>query len=277
MCIFCGGQCGGVGEFLISLGLPFLALYLSRIKGLLGKVKKFLFSGNSNSDQIQEKGTKYRYCGEWPAVRAKPDPLGLSSRSNRAVPLALAASKLNNSLKIREQKESTGVKGWLLLLCINLTIFIPAASLYEANCTLEIFNSVRNKILLSLFKGLLLYNVLLVVSMVFLTFSSFYAGLRLWKVRHNAVRTAKAFFITQLSLIVIITITRPMVDYPLGGHGLILSDLMKRLIPALLNFGLWYLYLSYSKRVSHTFRENKPHGACVRQPPPTLVGQTKST
>jgi hypothetical protein len=47
MCIFCGGQCGGVGELLISLGLPFLALYLSRIKGSLLKIKKTIFPRGS--------------------------------------------------------------------------------------------------------------------------------------------------------------------------------------------------------------------------------------
>jgi hypothetical protein len=39
MCIFCGGQCGGLGEFLISIGLPFLVLYFSRIKNSLLKIK----------------------------------------------------------------------------------------------------------------------------------------------------------------------------------------------------------------------------------------------
>ncbi len=39
VCILCGGQCGGLGDFLISLGLPFLALYFSRIKQVLRKIK----------------------------------------------------------------------------------------------------------------------------------------------------------------------------------------------------------------------------------------------
>ena len=39
MCIFCGGQCGGMGDMLISLGLPLLALYFFRIKGFLLRVK----------------------------------------------------------------------------------------------------------------------------------------------------------------------------------------------------------------------------------------------
>jgi len=48
MCMFCGGQCGGVGEFLISLGLPFLALYLARIKGAVIKIKKKFSPGGSS-------------------------------------------------------------------------------------------------------------------------------------------------------------------------------------------------------------------------------------
>ncbi len=39
MCIFCGGQCGGMGDMLISLGLPLLALYFFRMKGFLLRVK----------------------------------------------------------------------------------------------------------------------------------------------------------------------------------------------------------------------------------------------
>ncbi len=34
MCIFCGGQCGGMGDMLISLGLPLLALYCFPDEGL---------------------------------------------------------------------------------------------------------------------------------------------------------------------------------------------------------------------------------------------------
>ena len=39
MCMFCGGQCGGMGDMLISLGLPLLGLYFFRMKGFLLRVK----------------------------------------------------------------------------------------------------------------------------------------------------------------------------------------------------------------------------------------------
>jgi hypothetical protein len=39
MCILCGGQCGGVVDLLISLGLPFVAIYFMRMKGFLTRIK----------------------------------------------------------------------------------------------------------------------------------------------------------------------------------------------------------------------------------------------
>jgi hypothetical protein len=125
-----------------------------------------------------------------------------------------------------------------------------------------------------MFKTLLLYNLFLIVSMVFLAVFSFYAGLRLWQVNPKAVKITKAFLITQLSLIVLITITRPLADFPLGGHGLIFGDLLKRLLPALFNFGLWYLYLSTSKRIHNTFSEAAWQRTRIKQYSPPFEANT---
>lgn len=35
MCMFCGGQCGGVGDFIISTVLPFLAVIFVKLKHIL--------------------------------------------------------------------------------------------------------------------------------------------------------------------------------------------------------------------------------------------------
>ena len=39
MCILCGGQCGGLGEFFISMGLPFLALLLYKLKNWFSRIR----------------------------------------------------------------------------------------------------------------------------------------------------------------------------------------------------------------------------------------------
>ena len=252
MCIFCGGQCGGVGEFLIALGLPFLALYFLRMKKALIKIKNKIILKGFGQEKIQNKTIKYRCCGAWPDI-----------------------TKFNNWGKLENKGGPKGVKGWLFLLCLNLTIFIPASYLYEANCTLDLFNSTQNKILILMFNNFFLYNKVLIGTMVFLAIFSFYAGLRLWETKLNAVKTAKTFLITQLSLTFIIVIISPFMTLPLGGKEDVLAEIMKGLIPSLLNFSLWYLYLSNSKRVYNTFSEIEKNRVIIRNLPSKFKGYTK--
>lgn len=278
MCIFCGGQCGGVGEFLISLGLPLLALYFYRIKKALLRIINKIIPIGSGAEKAQDKVIKYRYCGELQS--SGPHKIGLlrfQSPLNEPVQISTAITQFNNRQKLEPKGSPKGVKGWLLLLCLNLTIFIPASCLYEANCILDLFNSHKNKILLFIFKTLLLYNVLIVAIMVFLAIFSFYAGLRLWQVNQKAVKMAKAFLITQLSLTAIIIITRPLIDFPFGDNGQFWGDIMKRLIPSLLYFSLWYLYLRNSKRVYNTFSDIGKKRTSISQLPVKLAGSAELT
>lgn len=278
MCIFCGGQCGGVGEFLISLGLPFLVLYFSRMKKALIKLKNRIISRGSGAERIQDNAIKCRCCGEWPSTGLKKfGTIGFRSRANKTITISNAITKFNTRQALVEKAIPRGIKGWLLLLCLNLTIFIPASSIYEVNCIFDLFNSTKNKILLFMFKPLLLYNIIIVVSMVCLAIFSFYAGLRLWEVKPRAVKIAKTFLIMQLSLTSIIVIIGPFMTLPLGGNENILRDIMQRLIPSLLNFSLWYLYLGYSRRVFTTYSEAEIKCTNTRQLPVKLKGHTELT
>jgi hypothetical protein len=276
MCILCGGQCGGVGEFLISLGLPFLVLYFSRMKKALIKLKNRIISRGSSAEKIQDNAIKCRCRGEWPSTGLKKlGTLGFRSRANQTITISNAITNFNNRQALVQKSSPRGVKGWLLLLCLNLTIFIPASCLYEVNCIFDLFNSTKNKILLFMFKPLLLYNMIIVVSMVSLAIFSFYAGLRLWEVKQRAVKIAKAFLITQFSLTFIIVIIRPFMTLPLGGNENIVAEILKRLLPSLLNFSLWYLYLSHSRRVFNTYSEAEIKCANIRHLPAKLKGYTE--
>lgn len=142
MCIFCGGQCGGLGEFLISLGLPFLALYLSRIKSSLAKIKQRFFPLGSNVARDKVNVRSAKFCGELVSTTHQQTwPVGFTSRLQKPVSIPFTLTKLNNRAMPEEQEDLRGVSGWLLLFCINLTIFTPSSCLYEANCTLDLFNS----------------------------------------------------------------------------------------------------------------------------------------
>ncbi len=179
------------------------------------------------------------------------------SQENGPTEVSLKTTTLNNRINLVKERVS-GVKGWLLLLCLNLTIFIPASYLYQINCVLDLFNSTRNKILLLMFKALLAYNVLAIVTMLFLAIFSFYAGLRLWHVKSRAVKTAKGFLITQLLLILAITTIRPFMTLTLETKGKVFGAILISLIPSLFQFGLWYLYLTKSSRVLNTYGGGEP-------------------
>jgi hypothetical protein len=246
------------------------------MKKALIKLKNRIISRGSSAEKIQDNAIKCRCRGEWPSTGLKKlGTLGFRSRANQTITISNAITNFNNRQALVQKSSPRGVKGWLLLLCLNLTIFIPASCLYEVNCIFDLFNSTKNKILLFMFKPLLLYNMIIVVSMVSLAIFSFYAGLRLWEVKQRAVKIAKAFLITQFSLTFIIVIIRPFMTLPLGGNENIVAEILKRLLPSLLNFSLWYLYLSHSRRVFNTYSEAEIKCANIRHLPAKLKGYTE--
>ena len=157
MCIFCGGQCGGMGEFLISLGLPFLALYFFRIKRALATLK----------NRVLRRATDHGYTGRGRylsmlrgitgGLSAGPVPALKSSRRGPAYRQTFSSCRSDNLARCllpanpRTAAANTalrGVKGWLLLICLNFTIIIPAAYLYQLNCLLDLYTYMQNRIFL---------------------------------------------------------------------------------------------------------------------------------
>jgi hypothetical protein len=288
MCIFCGGQCGGLGEFLISLGLPFLALYFSRIKKALVKIKNKILRRDLPGAVLDEPIT-CKCCGE--ALRdcreissqsidcENLELLDLKFQDNESAEISISTdtTKPNNQIKLETETAPEGVKGWLLLLCLNLTIFIPTTYLYQVNCILDLYNSTQNKILFLIFKKLLLFNIVTGITMLFLAIFSFYVGMKLWNIKSGAVKIAKAFLIIQLFLIVIITIIRPFITFSIEPKGTIFGAILLSLIPSLFQFGLWYLYLSKSSRVYNTYRGTEEKRLSIMPPLTKLKGHTELT
>lgn len=147
-----------------------------------------------------------------------------------------------------QQFELQGVKGWLLLLCINLTLLDPFANLlnlavgthfgrpyFDQNPPLE---------------RLMLING---VCSIGLAVFSIYAGISLWKVLPNAVTIAKkylgaAFLYSLLSLFLPYLMGLP----PETTKELGPTSLMNTIITAVYLY-VWYQYLKRSKRVKATY------------------------
>lgn len=235
MCIFCGGQCGGVGDFFISLGLPFLALYFYRVKRAFLRITNRLFPRGA-------------------VVLERPAAPAVVFREAAAPSLeTLATLKLEDreisSQRAREQE----VKGWLLFLCINLTLIIPFSSIYEASSALGMYFPGASSIQVFLFKHSLSYHLGVIAGTTFLAIFSFYAGLSLWQLKPKAVRTVKLFLITQLLLMTLLITLQPYMASPLSVPASF-GDTIPRLIPFLCYFSVWYAYLTFSRRVRLTYK-----------------------
>lgn len=141
-----------------------------------------------------------------------------------------------------------GVRGWLLLLCICLTILDPFSAFMTlmavTNAAKPYFDQYPELFRLVLIGG---------VCSTFLIVFSIYAGLSLWRVVPNAVTTAKRYFISafiyalfSMFLPVIVGVSEKSV--PEFSQGASLNNII-----VMVYLAIWYLYLMRSKRVKATY------------------------
>jgi hypothetical protein len=262
MCIFCGGQCG-LAEFFISIGLPFLGLYFYRIRNSLVGIKNKIIRRSSGAKEIQAETITCTCCGESLNDCRDVSPLALDpknlelievkSQHNGTAENSTRLTNFPNPINLEKKAAPRGVRGWLLLLCLLLTILIPGSYLYEIISIFYLINSPFNQIILLVSKNLLLYHMVIIGIMGFLAAFSFFAGLQLWEVKSGAVKIVKIFLIIQLFMVVIIAVLQSFMTFPFGGTENNFTVIIKTIIPSLLQAILWFSYLSYSGRVHNTF------------------------
>ena len=141
-----------------------------------------------------------------------------------------------------------GVAGWLMLLCVGLTILGPLRSLVtlvqgynESSPHFERIPGLRT-----------LATIDIPLSLALISFS-IYAGLRLWQIKPGAVQTAKKFYICMLAYTAI-SVTLPfMVELPQQATSAMQGEALKEIIQSAVSVGIWYFYLRVSKRVKATY------------------------
>ena len=131
------------------------------------------------------------------------------------------------------KSELSGVSGWLLLLCINLAVLNPIVTIYQI---------VKDQP----WRSGIGYTIFMLVFTLGLSIYSFIVGLKLWMIKPNAVRNAKAFLIVMLcvsglSLITAFVRSRSPQEMVLAA--------MRAIIP----FAVWWSYLNGSIRVKNTY------------------------
>jgi hypothetical protein len=151
---------------------------------------------------------------------------------------------------ITDTDDGHGVKGWLLLLCLILTIISPAAHLGQLEMEWQEFNSLfgtyphlRDAVVIEtlLTLGLMAYSI--------------YAGFVLWSFKFGAVKIAKSYLLAWL----ICSIARPFIfvsiaDLPTAFIDEILDEGGKNVVISILTFAIWFTYLYRSKRVRATYQ-----------------------
>lgn len=141
------------------------------------------------------------------------------------------------------------VGGWLLFLCVILTIISPL---------ITIFNLVRSYVqiqeLYDVYPGL--FNLLLIDSALslFLSVLSIRAGIALWKIKPGAVKIAKNYLLIFLVYSIIAIFLPFTAGLPSEANSAMIFDVIKGFMQSLIFFGIWYSYLSQSKRVNATYQ-----------------------
>ena len=161
--------------------------------------------------------------------------------------LGTSAMSLNTTQATRiEPTVPPAVTGWLLFLCISLTLVYPTNALYH----------ILMYTLPSLIRGhrsafIFLLSVYCVAFSALAVFS-FIAGLKLWLVKSNAVRFARRWLWTYLTTNFAYFVLWVVIEKP--HQSLILTEMgWYHVVGPIPSFALWYFYLEHSKRVRATY------------------------
>lgn len=124
-----------------------------------------------------------------------------------------------------------GVRGWLLVLCLMLTVVGPAIAI-----------------------GLMVIEHTPAVSWVMNIASLLFgvcAGVQLWRLRPGAVVTAKRALLLGLAVDIVTALIQATTAQPASGPLLFQAEL--GLLPSAIFFTLCFAYLNHSRRVQATY------------------------
>lgn len=140
------------------------------------------------------------------------------------------------------------VHGWLLLLCLVLTVIGPLISaglaVGEYRQLAPHFSNSRGLQVATLFS-----IAITACSVAF----GIYAGLRLWSVKPRAVGVAKAALLVGLVAEILATTVQTAFGPASPAEGRLFYEVMARLVPGLIFFTACFGYLNKSARVEATY------------------------
>lgn len=141
-----------------------------------------------------------------------------------------------------------GVRGWLLLLCLGLTVGAP---LFTVVSLVRSYRELSPH--LPQFPGLTFLLLIDAVLSLGITAYAIYAGLGLWQIRPGAVATAKRYFLWLLVYHGIAAVLPFTAGLPAEANRAMLQEVGRNILRGVVSVAVWYSYLGRSRRVKATY------------------------
>ncbi len=152
-------------------------------------------------------------------------------------------------MALADALKSTGVRGWLLVLCLMLTVVGPLISAW-----LVVIEYMQFAPLFASSWGLqaaiFFTSAITACSIIF----GIYAGVRLWSVQPGAVNTAKNALLFGLTVDILTTTIQLAVWPESTAEGRLFNEVTISVIPSLVFFTVCLAYLNKSTRVEATYQ-----------------------
>jgi hypothetical protein len=150
-------------------------------------------------------------------------------------------------MAVNDVERYRGVRGWLLLLCVNLTILDPAAIVLGVFGALPLADFEKDPEML---------RFLLISGGCRLALAAFsvYSGTALWRILPDAPNTARRYF-QAVSIYSAFALLLPgIVGLPEELYAQMAGATLVSSVVTLCYVAVWYVYLGKSRRVKATFQ-----------------------
>lgn len=140
------------------------------------------------------------------------------------------------------------VGGWLLLLCFALIIGGPLRALYGISALYNEMLEYQDKfpnLQITFYVGISISFILIISGII--------SGSELLRRKKGAVKTTKTYLIVFFGFSILLSILPYFAGLPSEADAFLFRVFAKRMVEALLFSGIWYWYLSVSKRIKITY------------------------
>lgn len=152
---------------------------------------------------------------------------------------------------IEVETKYKGVGGWLRLLCFIFTVCTPLLTLYALSASYKESHLYFNR-----FPGLQAIFYIDSFLCAILIILSIRAGIALWRIKPRAVKIAKNYLLFYLVFSIIEIFLPFFAGLPQQVNEAMIPMVLKVAVQSITFFGIWYSYLSFSKRVKITYNSS---------------------